>query len=267
VDLSLEGLEDLTQLKRDEIDHVVLGIDVTNDVPPPMTLVVRTRRPYDEPKVRAAHPDQWTPAPSDKPLHGIEMKVGRIKLLAALWCADARTIVVFVNVKGGTIKRVPAVPQSGSGRLSAPLRDFLRQRMGEGVPAWVVGDPESWDKTALWHPDNWENLNDLLSVVGPNQRNPLARLPVQALTKEERQLARKVRTFGAWLRLDQHIEWLAAFDCGTQATAQTLRERLLRRLEEAKAAAAVELNDSWVTIVGRTSLEGLREALAGTKAR
>jgi hypothetical protein len=259
----LQFLEDLTQFKRDEIDHVVVGVHATNDVPPPLTLVVRTRRPYEEQKVRAAHPQQWVPPATDKPLYGIELKLGRFKVLAALWCADARTLVVFVNVKPDQIRRVPAVPPSGSERLAAPLRDLLQQRMGEGVQAWVVGDPESWDKSALWHPSNWDSLADLLSVAGPK---PLGdHLPLPALNKEERQLAQLVRTFGAWMRLGQDINWHAIFNCGTPAVAQALDKRLHQRSEEMKVEMAITRRDSWVAIEGRAEAEKTREALTGTK--
>jgi hypothetical protein len=261
--VGLEGLEDLTQLKRDEIDHVVAGLQMTNEIPPPMTLVVRTRRPYDEQKVRATHPQQWVPPATDKPMHGIELHLGRLKVLAALWCADARTLVVFIDVKAQDIRRVPVVPPSGSERLATPLRDFLRQRMSEGVQAWVVGDPQSWDKSALWHPSNWDDLADLLSVTSPKQRG--SRLPFQALTKEERQFAQQVRTFGAWLQLEAGVHWHAAFDCGAPAVAQALEGRLGQRMEGAKLEPVIARLDNWVTIEGHTTVDKLREALGGSR--
>src|SRR5207253_9968047 len=89
---------------------------------------------------------------------------------ASLWCADERTLVVFIGVPAEKVRTILTVPPAGAGRLRPPIQEFLRHRDGEGAQAWLVGNPQSWDKTAL---ANFQDLAELTQKLGKGPPSPL----------------------------------------------------------------------------------------------
>ncbi len=141
VDLKLEAVTERFGIAAEEIDHLVLGVQMGDgkevQLTPPLTVVVRTRRPYDAKKVRTAlkagRPRKIS-APGGETRWVYSIMVQNFPLL--LWLADEQTVVLRMF---GKMEDVPIKPLEGAVSLSEELRNVLEQRIGTGVPLWVAG--------------------------------------------------------------------------------------------------------------------------------
>jgi hypothetical protein len=244
-DAGLGNLEKWTGLSLEELDHVVLGLNIDNKVIPRLTLVVQTRRSYDAEKVRAALKASRSPESGKRVLYRFQLEKPPVE--AVLWFAAERTLVVGLSAED--VQAVPADPQPGSEHLSPALREVL-QRMGPAAPAWLAGHSEDWDKTTL-----------TLLLAG--------------LKPADRQVLKKVRTFGAWLQFGEGLRLNAAFDCTDAASAEALQRYLVPDERKPIAlfgnrpeaeAIAKELaqtlkavrGETWLTLQAKASAETLR---------
>jgi hypothetical protein len=200
-DVGVQGLEGLTGLKLDDLEHVVLGLKLDDLIPPRMTLVAQTRRPYDPGAVRAAlKADRGTPQ-GGRTLHHFQMP--GFGLDAYVWFADERTLVVARRLKD--FERVPRTPHPGLDHLPAELQGFLKTRMGPAAQVWAVGHADGWDKVKV------AQLGLAL----------LYRTDVLTLFEAGRVLP-KLRTAGAWLVCGDGVTLRAAFACADEASAKAL---------------------------------------------
>lgn len=230
-DIGMASFEKWTGLKRQELDHVVLGLHVSGQLLPAITLVIETRRPYDVARVRAAFPAKGHAKPTNKPLHATEIKVNGVGFEALVWFADARALVVFVGVESSKINAVPDLPPSGAGRLAEPLQTLLRdrERIDPESQLWIVGRTEGWDKL-LWRP---------FSLLPKDWREPMA----------------NVRRLGAWMRLDEDVKLGLAFECADAAVGRALAEKLR------PAFPQVSERDTWLTAERKVTPAEVRDAL------
>jgi hypothetical protein len=159
-------------------------------------LVAQTRRHYDGGKIVTAL--KATPVQeAGKRLY--RFKVERTPFQAVLWFAAERTLVVALTPEH--LAEVPDKPQPGATQLAAPLQEMLRTRVGPGAQAWAVGHADDWDRTTVT-------------------------LLLATLTKDDRQLLEKVRTFGVALQFREGWSLNGAFHCADAAAAQALADRL-----------------------------------------
>ncbi len=218
-DLNLDTLVRLTGMQKpDELEHLLLGVELIDQWPPPMTLVIRTRRPYDPARLHETMPTTWKPEPSNKDLRGINLHLAKnASVQVSLWCADERTLVLFVSVPTTRINQVPDQPMEK--KLSPLLMTLLRQRTGEGTPLWLVGQTENWP---------WKGL---LSMVEPFV--PM----IQQLA-----LMKDLRGFGVFVRLDEHATLSAAFECEKIETAVMLTNLLRDRTKGLAGSPTIRLD-------------------------
>ena len=246
------GLEQWTGLSLDDIDHVVLGLGIRDRLIPRLVLVVQTRWRYDAEKVRAALKAGRSPEPGRTPYR---FQLQKPPLEAVLWFAAERTLIVGLSPED--LQEVPDTPRQGVDHLAAPLQTMLRERMGSGGPAWVVGHADNWDRTG-------------------------AKVLLAGLGQEGRQALENVRTFGAWLQFGEGLALNESFRCRDTRSAEELERYLVPPEEERKPikllggrpeaeAVARELartlkavrQDEWLTAQAKASAATVRQALEG----
>lgn len=122
----------LLGLKLDTIDHAVLGANLDR-VPPQVTLVVRTRQPYQGDEVRKALQAGRDVERGGRTVYRFKSPFGGLEL--GLACPDDRTLLVGLV---DDFDAVPAQPAKGAERLPAALRELMETRLPGGSIAWVV---------------------------------------------------------------------------------------------------------------------------------
>jgi hypothetical protein len=130
-------VERQTGVKLNNIDHLVLGTTLKDEIPQ-LTIVVQTREPYSLDILRRLYPQ--------KPIAQHKQPLFRVKLEPVgggyVWCADPRTLVVILRPDAAKIEdmdRIPATPRKGDEGLPEPLRELLEKRLRQSV-LWLAGD-------------------------------------------------------------------------------------------------------------------------------
>ena len=197
-DLNLSVIQKWTGLHVEDLDHAVLGLRVQGQLIPRLDLVIRTTRPYDVESIRKSINLSRSPEPGKKELYRV--KLDKSLLTPILWFADEHTIVV--GLKPEDLAYVPAKPRENVDHLQVDVAFFLKQRLGQGTPAWVVGHAENWDLF-------WRILLDRQAREGQ---------PVELLSS--------VRTFGVWFQFNDGMALNTAFQCVDGASAKALEAYL-----------------------------------------
>jgi hypothetical protein len=220
---SIESLLGALGFKSSEVDHVVVGVTADSSILPRAVLLVRTRREYDEEEVRKHLNAERVGGPGGRPVY--EFRAGDA-LKPAVCFLDGRT-VAFALVPG-PLTELPAEPRADLAQLPRELRDVLQKRVGAVGQLWVAGHSEDWTRT---------QARALFAKMGKANGERLA----------------KVRTFAAWVQLDDPAVVQATFDCGSDQAAKELQKVLDIPDDGAdwKAARA----DGWLTVQGRTKLD------------
>jgi hypothetical protein len=122
--IGLNELARWTGVPVENVDHLVLGLDTGSGTIPRINLVVRTRRPYDR---RANHDkldaEKVSDVPAAEPRTFYQTRFEAIRLPAALWCADDRTLVFGLTVID--LDDVPPSPQPSLDHLPVSLTEVL----------------------------------------------------------------------------------------------------------------------------------------------
>jgi hypothetical protein len=200
-DTDLNVLERWTGLRLQDMDNIVLGLRIQGELIPRVNLVVRTTRPYDPAAIRKALHATRTPEPGKKELYRVKLE--KSVLTPVLWFADERTLLV--GLKPEDFARVPTKPREGIDHLQTEIRSFLKERLGQGTPAWLAGYAENWDI-------QWRILLDRQAREGQ---------PVELLAQ--------VRTFGVWFQFSDGVTLNAAFQCTDEGAASALESYLIGR--------------------------------------
>ncbi|HEX5270798.1 MAG TPA: hypothetical protein VFW33_09940, partial [Gemmataceae bacterium] len=199
-----QSLETWTGLKRDDMDHAVLGLSLDENLLVHFTIVVRTRRPIDQDRVLKALKAQGRRDLDGRPVYPFLMHTGVSffpDLQANAWFADASTLVIAKRFDDGSRHVIPITPPPEPDRLQPELRKLLAERMGPGTRAWTAGH-----------------------LPAPDKLSPLVRL---LLTKRENEPLRKLQTFGIWITTDaEGVGLRGAFECADEEGAAALRAYL-----------------------------------------
>lgn len=201
-EISLNQIEQWSGLKPDDIDHVVLGLSVGDEIPPPFVLVVQTRRPYAEKQVLARLKAGRQTEQNRKVLY--RFKIEKPSLDPVLWCAAPNTLVVGLTPKD--LDAVPLTPATGKERLAPDVQTLLTERLGPGTQAWLAGHIEQWDKISL-----------LLSFFVPEQ---------------ERTLLTKTRALVSSLRLDPDVTLTQTVRCADETAAVEVEKYFAKQKPE-----------------------------------
>ena len=198
-DVGLVHLERWIGLGLEDLADVVLGMKVDDRLPPRVTLVVRTRKPYNEAKVRAALKDGQALERRQKQL--VRFHADKTPLTATIWLAAPSTLVLGLDP--ADLDAVPLTPHAGIGHLEEPLQRFLEDPRGAKAHAWVAGHSEHWDRTALG------------TLLG-------------ALAGQNLELLKGLRAAEAWVRFDQAVTVDVECRCADDAAAGALAAFLRR---------------------------------------
>ncbi len=230
-DLAVDTLADWLGVRPDEIDHIVAGLRQTE-----VYIVVRTRKPYDRQRVTSYKKFEVREDPAASAslqLYQCEMKVfGKVTLDAKFLCADARTLLVFLNVETKKIARITIPAPSGSDHLPAQLRDLLHEETATDKQLWFAARSSAF-------------------------KSPFALLfrPVT----EDISLA-KLSDLAVWASFSgSEVKVQSDIDCTDEASAQALEAKLAKQA----AYGSVSREDRRVTWRRSTTadklLEGMRD--------
>jgi hypothetical protein len=201
-ELRLDALRDLTGLDVEDIDHAVLGMVLARgegpDLPPTY-LVVRTRRPFNAPQLRAALKaregrEVETPDGGKRVVYSAAVR----GLPMTLWLPGDRTVVLGLL---GDLAGVPSRPNEGLDHLSAVLRKLIEARISTGMAAWAAGHADDWKAT-------------LLPVLLANFKDT----PVLGRIEQ-------VRGFALGVLPEKPLKLQGAFRCADEATARKIEEQ------------------------------------------
>jgi hypothetical protein len=252
----INRLEQMTGLTLEELDHVVLGLKIEDDILGRIFLIVHTRRPYDTMKVRTAlNAGRPVKFPNKTVYH---IRPEQTELGGTLWCASARTLVFALQPKD--LDSLPEEPITGIDRFPMQIQ-WLLSTMEEGTQTWVVGSASDWDAVLT-----------LLQWFG--------------LTSGDRQTLAQVRAFRGGLRCDKEILGQIEIVCNDEAGAEAADKNLAARgldagylhkmAEEQPRTAALlgelaqslvrERNGERVHANAKISLESVRQFLSRRSA-
>jgi hypothetical protein len=124
---NLLSIENWTGLELNDIDYVVAGLKIDNNLLPSLILVIETRRPFDAAKVHE------------------KLRAGRWPDPEAVRFPSSHTLILALNKK--ELEHVPAKAHVGIDHLAAPLRATLQERIAIRSQVWAAGHAEDWKKT------------------------------------------------------------------------------------------------------------------------
>jgi hypothetical protein len=166
---AIARLEQLTGLKLEDVDHIVIGLKMEEADLPHLYVVVRTRSPYDEEKVREKLKAKRVNGLSGKRVYRITLE--QTQPGGALWCAGDRTLVFALQPKD--LAELPAKPSSGVDRFAPELQKHLTSPyLAVGTRAWIVGASSRWDEILgllqlVGLPEaDWQGLSQVRAFVG-----------------------------------------------------------------------------------------------------
>jgi len=201
VEQGLGFVEKYAGLRAEEIDHLVFGLK-SDGFLPRVTVVVRTRQPYEPARVAQAQAPVVPVKHLGNHLYQFKMRpVGD----ASLWCADSRTLVLMLRLDGLLARDKQLLTESPRQGLQAPpqpVRRIVSTMLAAGTPIW-------WAASDLDHPEMVANL-----------------LPVGEKDSELAKLLQKTANLTAGLRLQKDPAVLANIECPDTKAARRLAELL-----------------------------------------
>ncbi|MBY0525094.1 MAG: hypothetical protein K2R98_16940 [Gemmataceae bacterium] len=250
--LGMADIEKTVGLDRQDIEHVIFGLKTGEDLVPRMVLVVRTRRPIDEAKLRKT-------LKANRPIdigtkHAVyHFDIEKPRWNALLWCPRANTAVIGLTKE--SMEAVPDPPTTAEEQLAAPVYSLIKERMSVGTQAWLVAHFEKQDG--------------------------LPALAARQLPEEDREAVSQVRTAAMWLQLGESIRINGAVASASAPGAKSMEQALdrLRRANggllrvlgtgaEAEAVAKelaqslkLETQETWVTFQATASAEAVSKAV------
>jgi hypothetical protein len=254
VDGDLSIIQKWTGLRLEDVDHAVLGLRVEGQLIPRFNLVVQTTRPYDAESLRKSMNVSRSPEPSKKELYRVRLEKSLLTPIS--WFADDHTLIV--GLKPEDLAPVPAKPREGIDHLHADVVNLVKERLGQGTPAWIVGRAENWDLL-------WRILLDRQAREGQ---------PVE--------LFNAARTFGVWFQFNDGLALNAAVQCADAVSAKALEAYLTGHdlgdkkpfsmpapppelaplYRELGQSLKSDRNDTWVVLQAKASGETMRKAFA-----
>jgi len=151
-----------------------------------------------------------------------------------VWCIDDRTLALALIPSH--LDSVPTEPRTGLAHLPDGVRGTLQERVESGALLWVVGAVE--ERTRAW-----------LDTLGVQlKQENLERSGVPDTFKS-------LRTFAAWVQLQQPVRVGAVFESKDDAAAKKIEAIFHRPGEEANPNLHMVRDKEWVTLQYKTDLE------------
>ena len=210
----LEGL--LTQL-WDQLDHVILGVRLEDQLLPRFTLVLRSLRTIDKDAVlkalKAEHKEHGKRSIYSFPLEFVGID-------GTLWIADEHTLVI---TRAPTdLDPVPLKLAPGTDRFNSDLQAVFKADLPIGVLFWVAA--------ATRHGDQLLAPLVQLGYVAPSDAAGLS--PLQRL--------------GVWFRIEKKLAMEANAECRDEQAATKVKAYLAQHgLASGQAIPALEAKEQW----------------------
>ncbi len=215
----LADLPSWVGLQAEEIDHLVLGARIKDDIVPPFYLVIRTVRPHDAEELRKRlNKSKRVASASKKKL--FEFRPLKRDIPVHAWFADERTVVLALIAE--QLESLPNEPVAELRQFAPELRRVLRERRELVAPIWMAGHSPDWTKT----------LAAKLSI---------------GLKKDDWGKLASLRTFGIWIVPDKSLAVKGIFSCKDEAGARVL-DTYFRSLSVPDSNFKSALDDSWLTV-------------------
>jgi len=122
-----QQIQNWTGLELRDIDYIVTGLKVDDNLLPRIILVVETLRPIAITNVQE------------------HLKASKLPDPEAVRFPSSRTMILCLNKKD--LHVVPVMPTNGIDHLVEPLRIALKERIARGSQIWLAGYAEHWEKT------------------------------------------------------------------------------------------------------------------------
>lgn len=142
--LGLERIEQWTGLKVQDLDQVVVGARLANELPQ-LTVVLITRKAYDLKAVEKALSPARPVLHRGKPRFQFSLKPAGEGLL---WCPADKALVLILRadaVKTQDLDAIPLRPVAEAANLSADLRHLLDKRLNQQSVLFAAGQLERLD--------------------------------------------------------------------------------------------------------------------------
>jgi hypothetical protein len=243
LELLLGTVEKWTKLTAQDLDHIVLGTEVSDRLPQ-MTVVVQTRQPYDRSALASAlHPSKPT-LQRGQPLYRFGLHPGE----GMLWCAQPRTLVLLFRLDALKMEDLDAIPLSPREGAATPPQALQALLAGHRV-----------DKQSLiWAAGRLEEADAIEELAA------FAKLPTGAI-----QFLAKIQAFGLSLLSQGDLELIGHLQTGEEKTTRWVQEQLqglkVGNLKPLKVAVpppeVIGPAGRWVTLQMRGNGPAMREIL------
>jgi hypothetical protein len=241
--IRLDRIRGLTGLDASAVDLLAVGLRIDEIIPPPITMVVRTKAPYDQARVRQAlNASEVARAGGDRPLYRIQASgLPELARGGRLWFADDHTFVLrFLSLtmqEKSPDPGVPLTPRRGPDEVPEDLRQLVKEKVETAAPLWLAVAVADWK--AL----------EPAADFGLFPRNQVERL-------------RLIRRAAGWARPGGQASAALAFEGVDAAAAERLEKELLGPRKHVKGLTA-KREGAWLTIRWKGKPGELKEALRG----
>jgi hypothetical protein len=194
---------------------------------PRLLVVIRTLRPYDAAALRSSLKAREHPSSrgrqGDGRVYMFQQELLPLYTQGMLTCPDDRTLVLGWQVPN--VAEMPTGPPSQGNRLPGAITDLLANRGKPAGPVWLAGHSDDWTRPLL-----------LL-------------LELKQVSKPDRDLLAKVRTFSAWLELHDKDRptFRGVIRCADASGAELVAQSVRDRLKDEKGLVVVR-KDEWIDI-------------------
>ncbi len=143
LDTFLKQLPRTTGLPLEAFDHVLIATRFDKDFPQ-VTVIARTRRPYDQAKIAEKIQPTRTMKFRDRAAYEFALKpLGD----ALLWCADDKTLIYALRPEAPKLSHLADVPEKANEKLeslSPELKQVIAERVNKQSVLWLAADMDAF---------------------------------------------------------------------------------------------------------------------------
>jgi hypothetical protein len=226
-----DRLERWTGLERANIEYVLLGLKIEDQLMPRTTVIARSLAPFDVEALR----QKLHGVPSAEDPNRFHFNVVGTKLEAEARAIPAERLLI-VGLTRADLEAVPAQPHAGLDALNPRLGALLRTRLDRSARLWAVGQVSDWGRTpVIW----WLNQQP----------------------ESDRKALETIRGFAAGVLVQDPLVVRAEIETEDRDTAHAVASYL----ERLRGDAATQLTippprDGWVSVQARMKARAVQEA-------
>lgn len=227
---SASRLENWTGLKRENIDYVLLGLKVEDQLMPRTTIIARSRTPLDGDQLREKLRGVLS---NDSDPNRFHFRVVGTSLEAEARCLPEERLII-VGLTRGDLEAVPTKPRD---ELPPRLAALLKERVDRSSRAWAVGQVADWERTpVVW----WINRQ----------------------SEKDQAALKSVRAFAASVVFEDPLKLRAEIETTDAKSAQAVVRYLWSQpTEESTKVTIPGPVDAWVSVQATLKPKAIQDAL------